>query len=244
MTTTLDIPAGPHTLSTGWLTAALRQSGAVRDANVTSLKSSIIGEGAGFMGQLAKLSVQYDKPEDGAPKALIAKFPAAAQENREVAMFFRFYERETGFYREIADRVELRTPRCYFNAFDPSNGDFALLLEDLAPARVGDQLAGCSAEEAALAIRELAKFQATWWNSPALAKLDWMPVINADWNVQAAEENYEQAWGPFVDFASSYLSPALRDVGERFGKNIPKLMNQFGSALPPLRANGLGVHPQ
>jgi len=128
MTTTLDIPAGPHTLSADWLTAALRQSGAVRDANVTSVKSSIIGEGAGFMGQLAKLSLQYDKPEDGAPKALIAKFPAAAQENRDVAMFFRFYERETGFYREIADRVELRTPRCYFNAFDPSNGDFALLL--------------------------------------------------------------------------------------------------------------------
>ena len=51
----------------------------------------------------------------------------------------RFYERETGFYEHIASQVQLRTPRCYFNAFKPDNGDFLLLLEDLSPATVGEE---------------------------------------------------------------------------------------------------------
>ena len=140
------------------------------------------------------ISLDYDRAEPGAPRSLIAKFPAAAQENREVAMFFRFYEREVGFYQHIGGKVELRTPRCYFNAFDPSNGDFVLLLEDLAPAVVGDQVAGCTVEHVNLAIRELAKFQATWWRSPELDKLDWMPGINAEWNVAAVEQSYPPSW--------------------------------------------------
>src|SRR6185369_8066491 len=96
----------------------------------------------------------------GAPAAVIAKFPAAAGENRDVAMYFHFYEREVGFYQHIAEQVQLRTPRCYFGAYEPSNSDYALLLEDLSPAVVGDQVAGCTTERARLAVRELARFQA------------------------------------------------------------------------------------
>src|SRR5262249_53710084 len=157
---------------------------------------------------------------------------AAAQENRAVAMFFHFYEREVGFYQHVARQVQLRTPRCYFGAFEPSNGDFVLLLEDLAPGVVGDQGAGCTMEHARTAIRELAKFQARWWGSPALEQLEWLPKTNAEWNVAAAEQNYELTWAPFCAFADSYITPELRDVGVRFGKRIRRIMDQFGDALP------------
>ena len=154
----MKFAADPGELTPEWLTHALKQSGTIDGGRVTSYDAKIIGEGTGFMGQLAKLSLTYDKPDPGAPASLIAKFPAAAQENRDLAMFFRFYEREVGFYQHIAERVELRTPRCYFSAFEPSNGDFVLLLEDMAPAVVGDQVVGCGAAHVTLAVRELAKF--------------------------------------------------------------------------------------
>ena len=228
----LAIATRPDQLTATWLTEALRQSGAIRVASVVGVDHRIIGEGAGFMGQLAKLRLTYDRPEEGAPASIIAKLPATAPENRELAMFFRFYEREVRFYQEIAERVELRTPRCYHSAFDPSTGDYVLLLEDLAPAKVGDQLAGCKLEQAKLAIVELAKFQAAWWNSPALDELDWMPGLDAEWYIQAVEDGYAQAWQPFVEFTRSYLTPELEEVCQRYGRSIRNIMNRFGSDLP------------
>ena len=154
-------------------------------------------------------------------------------------MLFRsFYEREVNFYDQIASKVELRTPRCYFSAFEPSNGDYVLLLEDLSPATVGDQIAGCSVKLAQLAISELAKFHATWWNSPELDKLDWMPGYDADWYVQAVEDGYAQAWEPFVEFTRAYLTPELEDVCRRYGKSVRKTMNIVGRDMPTTIVHG------
>ncbi|HYM16434.1 MAG TPA: oxidoreductase family protein [Dehalococcoidia bacterium] len=233
-----DYPTDPGQVTPEWLTHALRQSGAINEASVTSHTAKVIGEGAGFMGQLAHIALDYDRQETDAPRSVIAKFPAAAQENRDVAMYFHFYEREVGFYQHIGGNVSLRTPRCYYNAFDPSNGDFVLLLEDLAPAAVGDQVGGCTVDQVDLAIRELARFQATWWRSPELDKLDWMPGIHAEWNVAAVEQNYPLSWEPFLDFTKAYLTPTVREAGERFGKQIRTLMNHFGDDLPVTIVHG------
>ena len=54
----------------------------------------------------------------------------------------------------------------------------ALFLEDLAPARPGDQLGGCGVEEAEIIVRDLAVMHAGWWESPALAEITWIPRAN------------------------------------------------------------------
>jgi len=231
MTTALEIPAGPQELTPDWLTRALKQCGAGGGASVMSFDAKIIGAGAGFMGQLAQVKLTYHKPEPGAPRSLIAKFPAAAPENREVAEYFRFYEREVRFYEEIAEKVELRTPRRYYSAFNPESGDYVLLLEDLAPARVGDQLAGCTVEQADLCLRELAKFHAAWWDNPALDKLEWMPSIADDWQVQSVEESYADSWDSFIEHFGHHLSPSLRQVAQEFVKHVGRMMREFGA--PP-----------
>jgi aminoglycoside/choline kinase family phosphotransferase len=232
MTTTKAFPTSPSEITADWLTEALRNSGAIRSATVTSFDAKVIGEGAGFMGQLAKLSITYDRPEPDAPAAVIGKFPAAFRENREVAMFFRFYEREVNFYEQIAQRVSLRVPRCYFSAFDAASGDYALLLQDMAPATIGDQLAGCPAERAALCIRELATFHAMWWESPELANFDWMPAIDAEWYRQAVVKGYSDAWGPFDQYFGDKLSPRIRAVAEQFVNHIDPFMTYLAS--PPV----------
>jgi len=231
-------PANPTEITAEWLTTALRKSGAIESSRVTSFDAKVIGEGAGLFGQLAKVALTYDKAGPSAPSSLIAKFPTTAPENREVAMFFRFYETEVNFYEQIAEQVELRTPRCYFSAFEPSNGDYLLLLEDLAPAQVGDQAAGCSAKHVQLAISELAKFHATWWNSPELDNLDWLPGYDAEWLIQAMEDGYAQAWEPFVEFTKDYLTPELADVGKRFGNSIRKITNMAGKDMPTTITHG------
>ncbi len=54
----------------------------------------------------------------------------------------------------------------------------ALFIEDLAPARPGDQVAGCGAEEARVIVRDLAVMHAGWWGSPELSEIAWIPRAN------------------------------------------------------------------
>jgi len=91
---------------------------------------------------------------------------------------------------QVADRVERlleRTPTALL-AFLPgvfrwvarrSKRRYLLLLEDLAPARVGDQVAGCTTDEAALALRALAATHARFWESPRLQDLPWLATSSA-----------------------------------------------------------------
>ena len=146
------LPAGPTELTAGWLTRALRETGVISDASVTGLDHEVIGQGVGVLGQLARFKLTYDNPEEGAPGSLVGKFPAATQENRDLANLFRFYEREVRFYEQIADDVELRTPRLYFSHFDDETNDFMLLMEDLSGARCGNQVEGCMRREATLIV--------------------------------------------------------------------------------------------
>ena len=228
----LEIPGGPGELTPDWLTRALCETGTIGDTAVTSFDMNPnIAAGTGFMGQLARVTLHYDSPEERAPRSLIAKFPTPVPENRQIADLFRFYEIETRFYEQIAGEVELRTPRCYYNARDAETSDFVLLLEDLAPARVGDQLAGCSVEQAELALRELAKFHATWWEHPRLAELDWLPFTNEPVRARLAEAAYQQAWGPFVEQFGNQVPGSILALGERFGENVVNLISRLSE--PP-----------
>ncbi|MHB8514994.1 MAG: phosphotransferase [Dehalococcoidia bacterium] len=222
----MDIPAGPEQLSADWLTDALRQNGIIDRALVTAFDTKVIGEGSGFIGQLARVGLRFDRDEPGAPRSLIAKFPAATEGGREIGNLFRFYEREIRFYEEIADRVDLRTPKRYHSAMDTGRGEYVLLLEDLAPARVGDQLAGCSLDDARLAVSELAKFHATWWQSPELDAMDWMLVID-DPVHQSAQQSYSEAWEPFVQNFAGGLSKEMLALAERIGKNVINIQHGF-----------------
>jgi hypothetical protein len=224
---TMTIPPGPADLTAEWLTEALRYTGVIKNATVTSFTTEMIGEGSGFIGAVARLRLQYDKPEPDAPTAVIAKFPGASPAGREIGNLFDFYNREIKFYEEIAHEVELTTPRRYFSAADTEKQEYVLVLEDMSPARVGDQAAGCTVAEAELAVRSIASFHATWWEHPRLDEIaDWMPVIDAPVH-RSAEQSYQQAWGPFIEAFGPKLSPHVRDTAAKIAQNVIKLQTSI-----------------
>ncbi|MEE9280703.1 MAG: phosphotransferase [Myxococcota bacterium] len=181
---------------------------------MTSVSADVIGAGEGFVGEIARLRLELDPPEPGAPRSLIAKLPTRNRSNRALAQLGAAYEREVRFYQELADEVPLRTPRVYHADCDPTPGArygeriargvdalpgwllwplvllavwlgrvarpqrAVLLLEDLAPARVGDQLSGCSLPQARSVLRSLAATHARYWNSPRLAELWWVGALD------------------------------------------------------------------
>ncbi len=226
-----NFPTSVGAITPEWLTDALRSTKVIRDATVTSFETTILGEGAGFIGQLARLTLAYDQPEAGSPKALVAKVPAEAPENRQLGDLFRLYERECRFYEDLATRVELRTPRCYYVGMDTQRAEYLLLLEDLAPARVGDQLAGCSDAEVDLAIRDLASFHASWWEDPRVAELDWMPALNDPVIVGTLMQAYQDTWDQFLERFEAQLTSSMLRTAERFGKHCESVVDRL--AEPP-----------
>jgi hypothetical protein len=226
------IPAGPGDFTPEWLTTALREGGVIRDASVTACDVKTIGEGSGFIGQLAQIRPTYDREEAGAPASIIAKMPGASEGGRQIGNLFDFYHREIRFYEEIAHEVELRTPKRYYSAMNRDTQEYILLIEDLAPLTVGDQAKGCALAQARLAVEQIARFHATWWENPRLKAIgEWMPAINAPVQ-QTAAAAYGQAWKPFLDMFGAKLTPEVRSACERIGENVVKIQTAF--AQPPL----------
>lgn len=130
----LPIPERLDDLTPAWLTDALRESGELTPGTtVTSAEREILGEGAGFLGDIARLSLSYAGGEG--PATVIAKLPKLS--NRAMGELLGAYERESCFYDELAEDLPLATPRMYYGDFDrdvaSERQEFALKLADRTP---------------------------------------------------------------------------------------------------------------
>jgi Phosphotransferase enzyme family len=159
-------------IDSAWLTARLREAGALRQSRVTGFATQNVGNG--LVGTSVRFSLQYDAAEPGAPASVVGKFPSDDPTSRQSGAGMRLYLREVNFYRHIAPTVKIHTPHVYASGFDPGSHDFFLLFEDMAPARGGDQLTGCDVADAATAMVEIAALHGPRWGDPALDALDWL----------------------------------------------------------------------
>jgi hypothetical protein len=99
------------------------------------------------------MNIRLELESDGSvPGSLIAKLPSPDPTSRATGIALRNYEREVCFYLEVAPTVDIRVARCYHAEWESTTGDFVLLMEDLAPARQGNQLTGCDADQARIAV--------------------------------------------------------------------------------------------
>jgi hypothetical protein len=148
---------------------------------------------------------------NGAPRTLVGKFPSLDPLSRHTGVQLRNYAREIFFYREIAERVPIAKPRCYFAAIDGEGPEFALILEDLAPAVQGDQLAGCSREVARAAVLELANLHAATWCDGSLRDHELIALPGPE-RVAQLRALYGQMLPAFLARFGSRLAPAECEI--------------------------------
>jgi Ecdysteroid kinase-like family len=163
---------GPLQIDPEWMTGALRRAGAICKAKVMDMTCKPVGNG--LVGDSYRFGLIYDEDEPEAPASVIGKFPAADPDSRRSGSVHSLYLREVSFYRELAHTLAIHTPRPFLAEIDPETDDFVLILEDLAPFRQVDQLAGCSLEDAGIVMAEAAALHAPRWDDPALQSLDWL----------------------------------------------------------------------
>ena len=156
----------PGEIDADWLTEALRESGALPTGRVTSVSSNLIGTGK--MADNVRYELTYSGAPGDAPASVVAKLPAAEPTARANSIARKSYLREVRFYQEIARHIPMRTPHTHVALIDDAASDYVILMEDLAPARPGDQTDACTLEQAELAVREAAKLHAPLMNDDSL----------------------------------------------------------------------------
>ena len=211
-------------ITPAWLTGALERSGALAGGRVAKVTAEPLGIGLGFMSAMQRLTLDYDSQAPDAPRRLIAKLAPLDPGARQIDLVFKFYEKETGFYRVLQKDSPIRTPHAYHVEFDPESHDFILLMEDLSPARLGDHLVGMSPADAGLALDAAAAFHGRWWNSPRLAEMPWLLEINSP-QMKALQAVYQQCWPAVVDFLGDGMPAAMKRTGEKLATRIEAMMD-------------------
>lgn len=181
-------------------------------AQVTGVEAEAIGTGQ--MSESRRLQMAYSGPCD-LPRTLIAKFPSDDPTSRATGKATRCYEVEASFYRDLRDALDVHAPQCHFVERNGETDDFLLLLEDFAPCRQGDQIAGCNLAEAQACIDELVRLHGPLWNSPLLARLGWLNRSSPD--QRSASYGLMQTVFPgFMERYRDRLTPEARSVGDEF----------------------------
>ena len=213
----------------------MHDSGALpKSARVTNGDISFLGEGIGMLGDLARVRLTYTPPTAG-PASLIVKMPTTHDANRERGLAFAFYEREARLY-ELFGRTGrtggLRIPRCYAAPMDLEAQRFALLIEDLDATgfKPADQVAGLQPDQAHLAVEQLARFHAEWWEKVDVGELQWLPYSNSEVTKQAAGI-MRGNWVLFAERFGDCLSEDALELGPRVGARYEELLDNLAS--PP-----------
>ena len=209
-TDAVPIADTPEALTASWLTRALRESRLLDPGSVREVRLDPVGTGQ--MCDSLRLSITYDAPTD-APTTMVAKLPAASETSRATAKALGSYENEVRFYQELAPHLPIRTPVVYHADIDVESASFVLLLEDLAPGRQGDQLAGCSPEVAAIAVGELVRLHAPRWADPSLGEIPWL-ARDAEAGQQFMLMLLPTLWAGFRDRYGADLGREVHTAGD------------------------------
>ena len=163
-----------------WLEEALAEAGQ-SPPPVTSVQVCAMDDFVGAMGEVGIVTVTYGDDTD-LPSQFVAKCPLDNDLARLYNEVRLSYEREAGFYADMAEEVVSVTgmsiPKCYVNLFDPETHAATLLLERIHPADKGDNLEGTTFERMQVLVRDLARMHGAYWMDETLLEHEWL----LDWH--------------------------------------------------------------
>ncbi|MDJ0877977.1 MAG: phosphotransferase [Halieaceae bacterium] len=203
-----DIPASPADFTTAWLEQVLGAPA----GSLAGFDSEAIGTGQ--IADSFRIQLRWDAPVTGLPDSLVAKCPSPDETSLASARLMNLYVKEVSWYQQLAGRSSVCAPACYFGALNDAGDQFVLLLEDCAPARQGDQLAGADLPALRAALEEAARLHAPFLNEPGFETLEWLRI---DPEMAAMRKQFiAQFWPAFRERYQDRLATELFEMGDSF----------------------------
>jgi hypothetical protein len=217
-----------------WLDAVLAEGGTTTDAKVVSVHAETIGTGQ--VGENVRFRLGWDKPGRDQLASVVGKFPSPDPTSRAAAAATMTYQREVGFYRDLRAKVGVRTPEIYYVGEDLGANDFTLIMEDVSPAQVGDQLTGCEPERALQVVSAAADLHASTWDSETLLeKLSWIGPKTPE-VLERTAGLYNATFAGFSQRYSDQLTVSEIEMGRWLGSNLAAVLT--GHEVPRCLVHG------
>lgn len=195
---------GPEEISSAWLDAVLGAGG-----------HELLGSERIGTGQMSQNHRVRFRGPDGAETTLVVKLASDDPMSRATGVGMGAYHREIAFYRELAERIGGPLAACRLAEYHAADGWFTLVLDDVAGAVQGDQIAGCDLAQARIAVETLARVHA--------------PVLG-DLAVGTAE--FLNQPNPLDQALLTQLLPGFLDrYGERISEEHAELCRRFVASL-------------
>jgi hypothetical protein len=162
----------------------------------------------------------------GQAESVVVKLASTDPDSRSTGVGMGAYFREVAFYRDLADRIGDPVPRCHLAEYDPTEGWFTLVLEDIVGATQGDQIAGCDVEHARTALRALARIHAPVLGDPAVGAADFLNQPSP-----LTTDVLKMLLAGFLERYGDRVAPEHAEVCQRF---VPVLEAWAAERTPPL----------
>ncbi len=112
------IPQSAEELTPAWFN--LVPFAEVAGASVLRVETERVGAGIGFVGDLFRCRLTWDRELPGLPATVVAKVPSSVRQNRALGEGLLAYEREIVVYRELRDTLTIPMPGYFHGQLDPN----------------------------------------------------------------------------------------------------------------------------
>lgn len=206
-----------HNLDAEWFRSNLDLNGAY-DVHVTPI-------GSGQVANCYRIEVLR---EDLPTSSFIAKVPSNDETSRATAKLQHLYGREVSFYQQLANKLSIRSPQCFFAQRDDDD-NFLLLLEDMSPVTPLDQFTGLNIEQAREGLRMLAGLHAPTSGDTQLHNQSWLRGVSEGLKPLLSgvlPMFFDQFLERYAEQINATTESLIRDLRER--------LSLFSGYQPPL----------
>ena len=144
-------------MSAEWLSRVL-------GSQVANISVETVGVGSGFAGSIYRLHLTPHATDEVSdlPETVIWKTVSTHQSTHKLLTQLGVYQSEVDFYSRLGGSSPI-APRTYYTDFDDETGSVCLLLEDLSWMVPGDQIEGCTPEQARKVVSALGSLHTEFW---------------------------------------------------------------------------------
>jgi len=206
----MRIPTGDRVLSSEWLSGALATFSDWPHGELQVLSATRIGIGYGLSGQIHRVVAETAR---GGVTSFVVKQDGSSEVERELLFRSNCDERLRGCIAE-----------CFGGTSDSRSGRGVLVLEDVASARQGDVLRGCTDVQARAVVRALARVHAVSWS----AREDTSPRSLPRWRPTPMErdrwaDRLGRARERFPEILNQSLVAEIHDLPDQVASSVGQL---------------------
>ena len=213
------IPDRIEDITADWLTATLRDNGAIA-CRIVAAEFERIGAEFGNLSAVVRCRLRYDAPDGGEPSVVIVKIEPEGERFRKTVELSRGFEREIRFYQDVAPSAPIRLPRFFYGAYDAHRA--VIIMEDLGHLRSRSQVHGLANEETLAAVNQIARLHARFWSNDALERFEWMPMHD-----ERLTLNFAEYWDRFVDIYGLRIGKDAIALGDRLRESLDWLRSEL-----------------